>query len=74
MSRQQKKIFGNKSPDVKNPPQAEKEKATTSGSQLLRKPLSTANGLPTISLASGPNISEIKSQIIIFCQQRGIGK
>ena len=74
MRRQQKKSSDDKSPDGKNPSRAEKEQAPTSGSQLLRKTPSTANRLPTISLAFGPNILEIKSQIIMICQQRGIRK
>ena len=76
MSRHQKKPSGDKSVEGKSP-RPEKEKTSNSGSQLLRKPLSATNatnGLPTILLTSGPNITEIKSQIIIFCQQRGIGK
>ena len=73
MSRHQKKPSGDKSVEGKSL-RPDKEKTSNSGSQLLRKPLSATNGLPTILLTSGPNITEIKSQIIIFCQQRGIGK
>ena len=73
MSRHQKKPSGDKSVEGKSP-RPDKEKTSHSGPQLLRKPLSATNGLPTILLTSGPNINEIKSQIIIFCQQRGIGK
>ena len=73
MSRHQKKPSGDKSVEGKSP-RPDKEMTSNSGSQLLRKPLSATNGLPTILFTSGPNITEIKSQIIIFCQQRGIGK
>ena len=43
-------------------------------SQLLQKQNPSNNGLPTIHVNSGPNIIEIRSQIVIYCQQRGIGK
>ena len=43
-------------------------------SQLLQKQNPSNNGLPMIHINSGPNIIEIRSQILIYCQQRGIGK
>ena len=59
MSRHQKKPSGDKSVEGKSP-RPEKEKTSNSGSQLLMKPLSATNGLPTILLlvSCGPFIIE----------------
>ena len=48
--------------------------STAPTSQLLQKSSPAEIGLPAIHLNSGPNIAEIGSQLIIFCQQKGIGQ
>ena len=54
--------------------QRPEKSVTAPTSQLLQKSSPSESGLPAIHLNSGPNIAEIRSQLIIFCQQRGFGQ